>query len=102
MPIQPITQQLFPWLTGRTLRADPAGATSDAARQPVPTPAAAERSETPTDASVVVDALLDALDDAELAALEELDTEDIEVLARQMQLRGHSRSHSRGFVDVTA
>jgi len=54
----------------------------------------------PSEPGDVVDALLEALDDAELEALEELDTEDIEVLARQLQLRGVRRQHSRGFLHV--
>jgi hypothetical protein len=54
----------------------------------------------PSEPGDVVEALLDALDDAELEALEELDTEDIEVLARQLQLRGVRRQHPGGFLRV--
>jgi hypothetical protein len=50
----------------------------------------------------VVNALLEVLDDAELAALERLDDQTIDSLARELQLRGFRRTHPHGFVSVVA
>lgn len=106
MAVIALSPRLFP-ATNRPLRVEAAGRTSDAGQEDAATPAARVQSTEaedlpPADPATVVDALLDALDDAELAALEELDTEDIEVLARQLQLRGVRRQHPRGFLNVRA
>jgi len=107
MPVSSLSARLFPAVYGRNLRVEPAGRTSDddydrdeamLALRAVDPPSEPP----PTEATVVVDALLEALDDAELRDLEELDTEDIEVLARQLQLKGVKRRHARGFLEVRA
>ncbi len=107
MPVSSVSTRLFPAVYGRRLQVEPAGQTTDdsydrdeaiLALKAVDLPS----DPPPTEAIEVVDALLDALDDAELAALEELSTEDIEVLARQLQLKGVHRRHLRGFVEVLA
>lgn len=106
MPIVALSPRLFP-ASNRPLRVEAAGHTSDAVPDDT-TARMIERADSvaddppPAEASEVVDALLDALDDSELAALEELDTEDIEVLARQLHLRGVRRRHPRGFLSVQA
>ncbi|HCH65173.1 MAG: hypothetical protein CL927_17680 [Deltaproteobacteria bacterium] len=104
MPVLPLTPRLFPTLQ-RTTRVEAAARTGDSAGERPPLVEevpVAERSadRVPTDPAKVVDALLESLTDAELADLEELSTEDIEVLARQMHLRGLRRQHARGFLDL--
>ena len=104
MPVLPLTARLFPTLQ-RTARVEAAARTDDSAgeRPPVVSVLAAAEAppeRPPTDPAEVVDALLESLTDAELSDLEELNTEDIEVLARQMHLRGLRRRHSRGFLDI--
>jgi len=106
MPVIALSPRLFP-PAPRSLRVEAAGRSTDSQRETAAAPTVQVRESPtpelpPTEAAEVVDALLDALDDAELAALEELDTEDIEVLARQMHLRGHRRQHARGFLNVRA
>ena len=107
MPVSSVSFRLFPAFYGGNLRVEPSGRPSDTEddhREAVVTlrTRAASTESPPTEATEVVDALLEALDDAELEALEELDTEDIEVLARQLQLRGVRRRHARGFLNVPA
>jgi CBS-domain-containing membrane protein len=106
MSVLPLSARLFPTVS-RTLRVEAGGRTGDTSRESTPTRVAAAYNEPtrdapPADPSEIVNALLDALDDAEMAQLEELDTEDIEVLARQMQLKGLRRQHPRGFLNVRA
>jgi len=107
MSVSSVSTRLFPAVYGRNLRVEPAGRSTDdtydrdeavLALKVIDPPS----DPPPTDAIEVVDALLEALDDAELAELEELSTEDIEVLARQLQLKGVKRRHSRGFLEVLA
>ena len=104
MPVLPLSARLFPALQ-RTARVEATARMDDSkAERPaelvdgVRTNAVDDLP--PTDPSEVVDALLDSLTDAELSELEELDTEDIEVLVRQMHLRGLRRQHPRGFLDI--
>ncbi len=105
MPVLPLTARVHPMLPHA--RVEAAGRIEDSEREPEPQVARGvarepERRRPPADPAEVVDALLDSLNDAELADLEELDTEDIEVLARQMHLRGLRRRHPRGFLSLQA
>ena len=106
MPVLPLTARLHPMLQ-RATRVEAAGRIEDTKREAQPQAATPDEPEAPlelppSDPAKVVDALLDSLNDAELADLEELDTEDIEVLARQMHLRGLRREHPRGFLNLQA
>jgi hypothetical protein len=91
----------------RATRVEAAGRIEDTQREPQPPAVTPVERESPldlppSDPAEVVDALLESLNDSELADLEELDTEDIEVLARQMHLRGLRRRHPRGFLTLQA
>jgi len=91
----------------RATRVEASGRIEDTEREPQPRAARSADVDAPldlppADPAAVVDALLESLNDAELADLEELDTEDIEVLARQMHLRGLRRQHPRGFLKMLA
>lgn len=106
MSIIAMSARFFPALSPST-RVSAAGRASDSSPEDRPAPvleaqAVDDDGLPPTEAVDVVNALLEVLDDAELAALERLDDETIDSLARELQLRGFRRTHPHGFVSVVA
>jgi hypothetical protein len=107
MPVLPTSSRLFAPVTNRPLRVrSVAGVFDDADGQEaggVRQLRTSEREDPPPAMSAdAVDALIDALSDVELKALEALDGESFEAVIEELEQRGLKRRHANGFLSLVA
>jgi hypothetical protein len=107
MPVLPTSSRLFAPVTNRPLRVrsavgvfdDADGQEAGGVRQRRTGESEEPSSAMPADA---VDALLAALSDVELKALEALDGESFETVIEELEQRGLKRRHANGFLSLVA